>query len=429
MSTLDFVRAPARLAREHVTSRIRRSQTFHAIVQAVADEAVGEHIPFDHCCLYLPADAERQAQVWRAARSAHYHEDHARTLDELPPRLAEVIRDGRAVFLNEDELHTTTTAPFAAADVIGVRVRSALAVPLMDETNCFGALCFTSRLPHAYTTEHAAQIEWLAETVALATRATLAREHRIHLDEATIETNRFKQYFVRTLVRDVRLPLAGVLGVLKTLEGKLLAQETLTAADRHLLNAAIEHGERVCFSVDDHLEVAQDGSHKLTLEMRPVAAARLIDEAIETVRADAALHGVGIEAHVAKETPDLFIDGRQAARLLMHVLDAALAQAHEGGRIWVEAHGISGRRTEDDGRRFCRIDVTEDGAGLPIEEMPFIFDPFRPATPSPHNATNSNIGLAIARRIAVAHGGNISARSSLGVGTIYCITLPAAAEI
>ncbi len=112
----------------------------------------------------------------------------------------------------------------------------------------------------------------------------------------------------------------------------------------------------------------------------------------------------------------------------MHILDAALANTHEGGRIWVEAHGIMGRRAEDDGRPLCRIDIIEEGAGLAPEELPYIFDAFRPAQPSPRNATNSNIGLAIARRIALAHGGNITARSNLGTGTIYCVTLPAAVE-
>jgi len=400
-------------------SRLHRTHTLQGIIHSVADEALSEHIPFDHCCLYLPAANERKAQVWRASRSRHEHVEDARSLDEFPSRLSDVFLEGQTMFFGENELHGGT------AEAFGVHVRAALALPLCDANNCFGALCFTSRFANAYTTQVAEQIEWITEAVSSAVLAALKREEH-HLDEATLESQRLKRYVVRTLVCDVRLPLSGIVGVLKTLEEKIIASEPLTSADRQLLRGAIELSERVCVSVDDHLEVTQDTDRTLPLQSRRVATAKLIEEVVETVHVEASLSGVGIEVHVAADTPDLFVDERQAARLLMHVLDAALMQTHEGGRIWVEAHSIAGRRTEDAGHTLCRIDITEDGAGLPPEDVPYIFDAFRPSEPTPRNATNSNVGLAIARRIAVAHGGNISARSSLGVGTIYSITLPAA---
>lgn len=421
MSFVDPARASVRITRNHVTSRLGRAHTLHGVVQSIADEATNEHIPFDYCCLYLPASGTSEAQVWRAARTTHKHEEQTNSFDELGAHFAGVMRDRRAVFLGENELHG------GAADAIGVRVRSALALPLTDERGCLGALCFTSRHPEAYTEETILHAEWLTEPVARAVRFAMSRAaHQHHTDETAHESRRLKQYFVRTLVREVRLPLSGVLSVLKTLESKFDAGEPVTATDRQLLGAAIEHCESVCVGIDDHLEVAQDGEHAPSLDVRQVSAAKLVTGTVETIRAEAALNGVGVDVHVAPDTPELVVDERQAARLLMHVLDAALVQTHEGGRIWVEAHGITGRRVEDGGRRFCRIDITEDGAGLPPEEVAYIFDAFRPSQPTSRNSTNSNIGLAIARRIAIAHGGNISARSGLGVGTIYSITLPAA---
>ena len=424
MSTVETAHArTARTAREHITSRVSRAQTLQGVIHAVADEALHKHIPFDHCCLYLVASADAPAQVWRASRAIHRHEEHARPLDDLPSSLAEVLREGRAVFFDEDALQ------IRAADTIGVGVRSALALPLVafDGEECFGALCFTSHLPGAYTPGMIECAEWLVAAVAKVTRRILGRESRHNLDETASEARRLKQYFVRTLVRDVRLPLAGVVGVLKSLESKLLAGEPLGTADRGLLSAAIEQGERVCYSVDDHLEVAQE-DRSLAIEPQRLAARQVIEDAVATVRVEAALDGVGVDTLIASDTPDLLIDERHAARLLMHILDAALANTDEGGRIWVEAHGITGRREEDEGRPLCRIDIIEEGAGLPPEELPYIFDAFRPAPPSPRNATNSNIGLAIARRIALAHGGNITARTDLGSGTIYCVTLPAAPD-
>nr|MDQ3820948.1 response regulator [Acidobacteriota bacterium] len=66
--------------------------------------------------------------------------------------------------------------------------------------------------------------------------------------------------------------------------------------------------------------------------------------------------------------------------------------------------------------------------GIPPEEVPFVFDAFWQASDN-RSAGLHGLGLAIAKRIAAAHGGNVSVRSQRGRGTVYSLVLPAAQQV
>jgi signal transduction histidine kinase len=69
--------------------------------------------------------------------------------------------------------------------------------------------------------------------------------------------------------------------------------------------------------------------------------------------------------------------------------------------------------------------VRDTGAGIPPENLPFIFEKFFQAdNQASASAKGTGLGLAIAKTIIGAHGGSISAESTLGEGTTFSITLP-----
>jgi CheY-like chemotaxis protein len=120
----------------------------------------------------------------------------------------------------------------------------------------------------------------------------------------------------------------------------------------------------------------------------------------------------------------LHVDARQTRRALSHLLTVALAATPDGGVVNIEAQEITGTRVGDEGRRLVVINITDSGAGFSAEEVPFVFDAFWQA-PGNRRAGVNGVGLAIVRRIAAAHGGNVTVRSQLGVGTVYSLVLPA----
>lgn len=245
------------------------------------------------------------------------------------------------------------------------------------------------------------------------------------LAEAEREIERLKSGFLKTLVRDVRLPLTSVLGLLELFESKLQAREPFDLEDRQLLSAAIENSDRIRHLLDDHLEVAQQYESPLALAPELVSVEQLLEEVTEPLRGEAALRGVELNIHVGAGKLEMRVDRRQTRRALCHLLTVALDSTPDGGAVNIDARVLIGTRANDAGRQFIVVNVTDSSAGIPAEDIPFVFDAFRqPADSRAGASAGRGLGLAIAKRIAVAHGGNVSVRSQRGAGTTYSLILP-----
>ncbi|MFN2456046.1 MAG: response regulator [Pyrinomonadaceae bacterium] len=241
--------------------------------------------------------------------------------------------------------------------------------------------------------------------------------------DARREVERLKSGFVNTLVRDVRLPLASILGLLELFESKLQARESFDMEDRQLLEAAIENGDRIRHLLDDLLEIGHGRERPLAIELEEVAVETLLEQVTEPLRGEAALRGVELNVSVPDQSLQMLVDAKQTRRAVCHLLTAALAATPDGGTVNVEAQAIMGTRAGDEGKRLVLINVADSGAGIPAEEVPFMFDAFWQAADSPQRM-GRGVGLSIARRIAAAHGGNVTVRSQLGSGTIFSMVLP-----
>jgi signal transduction histidine kinase len=103
-------------------------------------------------------------------------------------------------------------------------------------------------------------------------------------------------------------------------------------------------------------------------------------------------------------------------RVLNNLLANAIRHTPSGGRIEIAA-----RRT----RAGAEVTVTDDGEGIRLEDLPHVFDRFYRADRSRSRLTGgAGLGLAIARGIIQAHGGEIGVESTLGNGSRFHFTLP-----
>ncbi|HEY0078781.1 MAG TPA: hybrid sensor histidine kinase/response regulator [Pyrinomonadaceae bacterium] len=409
-----------------IVSRITRSQTLSSIARALAEPAVSELLPFETCSLLLPnGERDEHAPRWRALRSVPGSEQIGESFFRRAPALmalASACEEASPSILDEEEL-------VESPELTDEGARSALLFPLSSVEGVFGALCFATSTREAYRLDDALNLRWLADLVSFAAGSCLSRERLESGREAARELERLRGGFVKTLVEDVRLPLTSVLGLLELFESKVQAREPFDMEDRQLLKGAIEQGDRMRRLMDDLLEISRQHEHPLALKAERVETAVLLAEAIEPLRGEAALRGVELNVQVGAGTSALEVDVRQAHRALRHLLGVALASTPDGGRIGVQAQSITGTRLGDEGQRFVIFNVSDSGAGLAPEEIPFVFDAFWHASGAGRRVGSAGrgLGLAIAKRIAAAHGGNVSVRSQLGTGTTYSILLPAAA--
>ena len=117
--------------------------------------------------------------------------------------------------------------------------------------------------------------------------------------------------------------------------------------------------------------------------------------------------------------PDLRVqaDPDQLIRLFLNLLDNAVKFTGDGGRI-----GLTGRR---DGASV-EVEVSDTGTGIDPEHLESIFDRFyRVEEARDRDSGGHGLGLALAHEIARAHGGTVVARSRLGEGSTFTVTLPA----
>jgi signal transduction histidine kinase/ActR/RegA family two-component response regulator len=423
MDQSETVAVRADVSQAALSERLNRALTLPTLAQALTDESLLSFVAFDSCQLVLDEPDGQDVRIWPARRAGAGEQQTA----SLPTASAtkrqlfkELIAAGRPRLIDEAELEAQAPGSFERD------ARSALALPLSVGNRCFGLLCFASKTPAAYTVEHQTRLAWLAGYVAQAVQAVLLRGRMEMLTEAEREIERLKSGFLNTLVRDVRLPLTSVLGLLELFESKLQGREPFDLEDRQLLNAAIENGDRMRHLLDDHLEIAQQHDRPLALSPEAVGVEQLLEEVTEPLRGEAALRGVELNIQVGAGKLEMRVDRRQTRRALCHLLTAALAATPDGGAVNIDARSIIGTRASDEGRQFIVVNLTDSSHGIPAEEVPFVFDAFWQAA-DPRAGANSwrGLGLAIAKRVAAAHGGNVSVRSQLGTGTTYSLVLPA----
>jgi signal transduction histidine kinase len=101
---------------------------------------------------------------------------------------------------------------------------------------------------------------------------------------------------------------------------------------------------------------------------------------------------------------------------LVNVVGNAVKYSREGGSVVVSA----GRQ---DG--MVVVSVTDSGVGIPVADLPRIFDAFYRGHAAESGVAGAGIGLALTRRIVEVHGGSISATSDPGRGSVFVIKLPA----
>ena len=126
------------------------------------------------------------------------------------------------------------------------------------------------------------------------------------------------------------------------------------------------------------------------------------------------LQSIDLEKDLAPALPPLYCDAGQVQQALLALFMNAVEAMPQGGRLRV-------RTAFDPARRLGRVEVRDEGAGIPAQVMPHIFEPF---FTTKEEGKGTGLGLAIAFGIVQQHGGNIEVASTPQKGTTFTVLLP-----
>jgi signal transduction histidine kinase len=241
----------------------------------------------------------------------------------------------------------------------------------------------------------------------------LAREQQARQDAQN--ANRAKDEFLATLSHELRTPLNAILGW-----ARLLASGNLNEAGAKRAIEIIERNTRLQAQlIEDLLDISRITSGKLRLDVREVPIRAVLEGAIDSVRHSAEAKRITLTCDSAPDGATLVCDPARLQQVIWNLLTNAIKFTPEDGQVIVSA-----QRTPED----VVITVTDTGAGISAEFLPFVFDRFRQqdgATTRSHGGLG--LGLAIVRHLIELHSGKVEASSpGLDQGATFTVTVPAA---
>ncbi len=187
--------------------------------------------------------------------------------------------------------------------------------------------------------------------------------------------------------------------------------------DPQLLQVMLTQTERLGRLVEQLLDLSKLESGEVPLRRSDVALPPLVDRVISEIEVARPACGVQIRPSLPPGLPHVDADPERVHQVLFNLVDNAVRFTGRGGDVIVSA----GRRNG-----FVEVRVSDTGSGIAPEHLPRLFERFyRADTARSRDDGGTGIGLAIARSVVEAHGGQIRAESRVGEGSVFTFELPA----
>jgi PAS domain S-box-containing protein len=271
---------------------------------------------------------------------------------------------------------------------------------------------------------HAARLGRMSDGRALRLVAAVdvTDMRRMVANERTLRTqaeaaNMAKMQFLATMSHELRTPLNAIGGHVQLIELGILgpvserqvdALRRVRRAESHLLGL-----------INDVLNFAKIEAGHVTFDLEPTTIGALFEEMDSLIAPQVQAKGLSYSRPTHCDELCVVADLDKARQVLLNLLSNAVKFTNAGGRITVECERNA---------QTVAIHVTDTGVGVAADALASIFEPFVQVRPD-YTATNegTGLGLAISRDLARAMNGDLSARSVVGEGSTFTLTLPLAA--
>ncbi|HSN20287.1 MAG TPA: ATP-binding protein, partial [Usitatibacter sp.] len=224
-----------------------------------------------------------------------------------------------------------------------------------------------------------------------------------------------RDQFLAIVSHELRSPLNGIKSWTHVLQNLLRDAEPSVRRALAGIMIGVDHQVRL---IDDLLDVTRAMSGNLGLVKQPMPLLPVLADAVESLRATALEKELRIVTDYAMGDREIHGDPDRVRQIFVNLVTNAVKFTQPGGTVWVSA------RPEG---TMARIEVRDNGAGIPPEFLPYLFDPFRQADQgsSSRSQEGLGLGLALVQRLAELHGGYVTCESD-GVdrGATFRVYLP-----
>jgi len=269
---------------------------------------------------------------------------------------------------------------------------------------------------------HAGQMEVevyqrAAEVQEANRRLEATNQELLHAKEEAERGSRFKDQFLSTMSHELRTPLNAVLGF-----SDLLADASygpLNDRQRRYVEHIHTGGKHLLSLISDILDLSKIEAGRMELTNESLRVESIFGEVLSVMRPLADKKSQSLSKN---SQPGLVVraDSVRFKQVLMNLLGNAIKFTPKDGSIELGAHLAGGR---------VRVEVRDNGPGIPPAEQKRIFEAFYRLRESGKKTEGTGLGLAITHRLVELHGGELTLDSELGKGSCFYFSLPVAVAI
>ncbi|WP_299024076.1 ATP-binding protein [uncultured Thermanaerothrix sp.] len=309
-------------------------------------------------------------------------------------------QSGRILLINQAAISALN---LAESDWIGKPARQVIAYPELVELLELSTRSLSSRLE--FTVEDGRVFD--VQRTPIPDVGTAVTLHDI---TQLKKIDRIKSEFVSTVSHDLRSPLTAILGYVELIERAGPVNELQQEFIRRV-QASVQN---ITHLVDDLVNL---GRIEAGFDTRKESFSlnHVLDHAIENFKKALERKGHRLVKELPEDLPLFLGNPVQIRQMFEHLLDNAIKYTPPGGQIT-----IRGQMEQEQ----IILQFRDTGIGIPMSDLPFVFDKFYRASNASIEVSGSGLGLAIVKSIVEGHQGRIWVESTLGQGTTFTIVLP-----
>ncbi len=229
------------------------------------------------------------------------------------------------------------------------------------------------------------------------------------------ELDKVKSRFFANISHELRTPLTLINAPLESL---IHNGEIENESIRETLKTAQRNGVSLLSLVEEILDLGKLEAGKLKLVENPVSIKEFLNDLLKDYRTGFDKRGISLRFDFQlKDDYTILLDENKCGKVIRNLLSNALKFAKREVSVSVGHH-------QDDSNRVF-FAVKDDGEGIHVNDLPFIFDRYyQSEQPGKKAEGGTGIGLALARELALLHNGNLTVQSDYGKGSEFVFQLP-----
>ncbi|MCH2449201.1 MAG: ATP-binding protein [Gracilimonas sp.] len=246
---------------------------------------------------------------------------------------------------------------------------------------------------------------------------TQIRQAQLELESALEkeqELHNLKNRFISMISHEIRTPLTAIISSTELLDN--YGDRLDAARKKELSHRILKASQKITGLLEHVLFIGKADAGKLKLSPKEISLKRFVDQIREEVSTLTSHHQLCVS--VESEHDTIIIDDKLIEHTLNNLLENAAKYSPPQSRINLTLEKMG---------NILKIIVQDEGRGIPVEEQPFIFEPFYRCE-GVDDIEGTGLGMSVIKRSVDAHGGKIDVDSTLGRGTKFTITIPLKTE-